>query len=81
MSLLKNQDGDFILDVKGYQCPLPVLKAQKAFRSLESGDKLRIFATDEGAWDDFQHFANEQNYILHMREKKQDYLVFLIEKI
>jgi len=45
------------LDARGLICPLPVLKAKKALRPLDSGDELTILATDAGAPDDFVAFC------------------------
>ena len=40
-----------LLDVKGMNCPLPVLRANRALRALEPGDRLRVLATDRGLYD------------------------------
>ena len=34
------------LDTKGLRCPLPVLKAKKAIKSLEPGDLICILSND-----------------------------------
>ena len=41
------------LDTKGMNCPLPILKAKKAMKQLDTGSTLRIFATDPGSVEDF----------------------------
>ena len=33
------------LDVRGMNCPLPILRAKKALTELKSGDVLKILAT------------------------------------
>ena len=53
-----------ILDVKGMSCPLPVLRANKALRSLAPGDRLRVLATDRAAVADFQAFCRETGHDL-----------------
>jgi tRNA 2-thiouridine synthesizing protein A len=45
------------LDARGLKCPLPVLKARKALKSLGAGDALAILVTDPGAPADFAHFC------------------------
>ena len=40
------------LDTSGLKCPLPVLKAKKALKSLSAGDRLTVIATDPGALHD-----------------------------
>jgi tRNA 2-thiouridine synthesizing protein A len=41
------------LDVKGLQCPMPIVKTAKAMRELASGDVLQVVATDPGSVKDF----------------------------
>ncbi len=47
------------LDARGLSCPLPILKAKKALNQLESGQILRVVATDPGSVKDFAAFANQ----------------------
>ena len=45
------------LDARGLNCPLPILKAKKALAEMQSGQVLRVVATDAGSVRDFQAFA------------------------
>ena len=45
------------LDVKGLNCPLPILRAKKALADMESGQVLKVIATDPGAVKDFAAFC------------------------
>ncbi len=47
------------LDVKGLNCPLPILRTKKALAEMQSGQLLRILATDPGSVKDFQAFARQ----------------------
>ena len=47
------------LDARGLNCPLPILKAKKALTDLQSGQTLRVMATDPGSVRDFQAFAKQ----------------------
>jgi TusA-related sulfurtransferase len=47
------------IDARGLNCPLPILKAKKALSEIESGQTLRVFATDKGSLRDFQAFAKQ----------------------
>ena len=47
------------LDTKGLNCPLPILKAKKALADMNSGELLRVIATDPGSMRDFQAFARQ----------------------
>ena len=41
------------LDVKGLQCPMPIVKTAKAMKELVSGDLIQVVATDPGSVKDF----------------------------
>jgi len=47
------------IDTRGLNCPLPILKAKKALAEIESGQLLRVVATDPGSMRDFQAFARQ----------------------
>ncbi len=47
------------LDTRGLNCPLPILKAKKALAEMESGELLKVVATDPGSNRDFQAFARQ----------------------
>ena len=47
------------LDVKGLNCPLPILRTKKALSEMTSGQVLHVLATDAGAVKDFQAFAKQ----------------------
>ena len=47
------------IDTRGLNCPLPILKAKKALADLQSGQLLKVLATDAGSVRDFQAFANQ----------------------
>ncbi len=47
------------LDTRGLNCPLPILKAKKALAEMESGQLLKVVATDPGSTRDFQAFARQ----------------------
>ena len=47
------------LDARGLNCPLPILKAKKALADMQSGEVLKVVATDPGSVRDFQAFARQ----------------------
>jgi tRNA 2-thiouridine synthesizing protein A len=53
-----------LLDVKGMNCPLPVLKANRTLRGMTAGERLRVLATDRAAVADFQAFCRETGHAL-----------------
>ena len=47
------------LDVRNLNCPLPILKTKKVLAEMESGQVLRVVATDPGSTRDFQAFSRQ----------------------
>ena len=46
-------------DTRGLNCPLPLLKAKKALAAIQTGQTLKVVATDPGSVRDFQAFAKQ----------------------
>ncbi|MCW3477856.1 sulfurtransferase TusA family protein [Limobrevibacterium gyesilva] len=69
-----------LLDVKGMNCPLPVLRANRALRSLAAGERLRVLATDRAAVADFQAFCRETGHALLAFSEDGGVFSFLIRK-
>jgi tRNA 2-thiouridine synthesizing protein A len=72
--------GETLLDVKGLNCPLPVLKANRALRSLKPGDKLRVLATDPASAGDFRAFCRETGHDLISFTEEAGVLSFTIRR-
>ena len=53
-----------VLDTQGMRCPLPVLKARRAMKTVPAGDVLTVLATDPGAVKDFAAFCEATGYEL-----------------
>ena len=47
------------VDARGLNCPLPILRAKKALAGMESGQLLKVVATDTGSLRDFEAFARQ----------------------
>ena len=66
---------DVELDTRGLNCPLPILKAKKALSTMESGQTLRVVATDSGSVRDFQAFARQTgNELLEQQTAGADFI-------
>ena len=48
---------DQVLDAKGLNCPLPILRARKALGGMATGAVLQVLATDPGSVKDFEAFC------------------------
>ena len=66
------------IDTRGLNCPLPILKAKKALAELQSGQVLKVLATDPGSVRDFQAFARQTgNEIVEQRSVGDEFIHFL----
>lgn len=50
---------DRVVDARGLNCPLPILRTKKALNDMQSGQLIRITATDPASVRDFQAFAKQ----------------------
>ena len=68
------------LDARGLNCPLPILRAKKSLTDMQSGQVLKIIATDPGSVKDFAAFAKQTgNELLSQSEANKEY-TFLMKK-
>ncbi len=69
------------LDARGLNCPLPILKAKKALNDMQSGQVLKILATDPGSVKDFQAFCKQTgNDLLSQAAAEKEFTFFLKRK-
>ena len=71
---------DKVLDAKGLNCPLPILKAKKALKDVPAGGTLEILATDPGSVADFQAFARQTGNELLEHSEEGGVYRFLLRK-
>ena len=45
------------LDARGLNCPLPILRTKKALNEMQTGNVLKVLATDPASVKDFQAFS------------------------
>jgi tRNA 2-thiouridine synthesizing protein A len=69
-----------LLDMKGMNCPLPVLRANRALRGMAPGERLRVLATDRAAIADFQAFCRETGHALLAWSEEAGVFSFLIRR-
>ena len=68
------------LDVKGLNCPLPILRAKKALTDMTSGQILRVVATDPGSVKDFAAFCKQTGNALLSSDDNGREFTFMISK-
>jgi len=70
---------DQVLDVKGLNCPLPILKAKKTLKTMDQGATLEVLATDPGAVKDFEAFCRTTGNTLVESRVDNDVYAFVIK--
>ncbi|MBI3479180.1 MAG: sulfurtransferase TusA family protein [Nitrosomonadales bacterium] len=73
-------DFDLDLDARNLSCPLPILRAKKSLSQMESGQVLRIIATDKGAPNDFAEFCRKTGNELLSSTANDGEFLFLIRR-
>lgn len=75
---------DIEVDAAGLDCPMPLLKARQGLNQLESGQTLRLLATDAGSVRDIKSFAElSGNQILSFVEVQKEgaaLYVYILQK-
>lgn len=71
---------DAHVDARGLSCPLPILRAKKALATLQSGQVLRVEATDPGSKQDFRAFARQTGNALLAQVDDGDVTVFYLRR-
>jgi len=72
--------GEAVLDARGLICPLPILKARKALKTVPVGATLRVLATDPGADEDFAAFCRTTGHELLESKIEGGSFSFLIKR-
>ena len=68
------------LDLRGLDCPLPILRTKQALRELAPGDRLRVRATDPHAVIDFRGFCDTTEHRLLAHDEAGGVFTFWLEK-
>ena len=69
------------VDARGQKCPTPILWAKRALAKMESGQVLRVLATDPSATGDFRFFCQQTgNIFIDEKEKDGEFTITLKRK-
>ncbi|MEO5356322.1 MAG: sulfurtransferase TusA family protein [Nitrospirae bacterium YQR-1] len=71
---------DQVLDTKGLNCPMPVLKTKKALDGIESGKVLEVISTDAGSKSDIPALLNRLGHELLETKESGNVISFFIKK-
>ena len=71
---------DQTLNAEGLNCPLPILRAKKTLKGMNSGQVLEITATDPGSVADMAAFCNQTGNELLSSTSEGDVYTYEIRK-
>ena len=63
------------LDARGLNCPLPLMKTKKTLTEMQTGQVLRVVATDSGSVHDMLAFTKKAGHeMLEQQNVGKDYI-------
>ena len=68
------------VDASGLMCPLPLLRLKKILVLMESGEVVKVTATDPAAHLDFGVFTHQAGHQIIDLIKQDDKQIFYIKK-
>jgi TusA-related sulfurtransferase len=68
------------IDTRGLNCPLPILRAKKALTDMQSGQLLKVVATDPGSVRDFQAFARQTGNELVEQQQQGEEIIHVLRR-
>lgn len=71
---------DHEVDARGLSCPLPLLRLKKALVAMQSGEIVRVLATDPAAHLDIGVYAEQTGNPILEHFEKEGIQHFLIRK-
>lgn len=69
-----------VLDCKGLNCPLPVIKTKKAIEQLAVGQVLQMIATDPGSKSDMVAWSKSTGHELVETREEPGVFTFFVRK-
>jgi tRNA 2-thiouridine synthesizing protein A len=74
------QQHDKEIDTRGLNCPLPILRTKKALSDVQSGQVLKVVATDPGSVKDFETFSKQTGHLLLSHAEANGEFTFFMRK-
>ena len=68
------------IDTSGMNCPIPIMKAKKAIKSMNTGTTLEVISTDPGSVRDFEAFSRATGNELLESVEENGVFRFILQK-
>ncbi|NOX93752.1 MAG: sulfurtransferase TusA family protein [Alphaproteobacteria bacterium] len=75
-----NASAGVTLDLRGYLCPVPVIRLEAALRLTASGEQVIVFTDDPIAVVDIPHFCCEAGHAVSRLPDSGDACVFQVTR-
>ena len=73
---------DHELDLRGLNCPVPVMRMRKKLETMASGQTLRVLASDPGSVPDFKAYVKSSgDTLLESKKTPEGDFEFLLKRI
>lgn len=69
------------LDCSGMSCPMPILKTKKVVDAMETGQVLKMIATDPGSTADMEAWTSKTGHELLSAAEEGGKFIFFIKKV
>nr|MDO8081307.1 sulfurtransferase TusA family protein [Candidatus Freyarchaeota archaeon] len=75
-----DQSVNKVLDARGLKCPLPIVKTKKEIDEMNSGEVLKVLATDPGSKGDFASWCKKTGNKLLEAFESDGVFTYIIKK-
>lgn len=69
-----------VLDARGLDCPLPIVKTKKLVEEMDTGEILKVLATDPGSKRDFESWCKKTGNNLLEASENDGVFTYVIKK-
>ncbi len=69
-----------LVDARGLNCPLPILRTKKALKEIAIGETVEVLATDPGSRADFEAFARQTGDELVSAEQVDNHFRYVLRR-
>jgi tRNA 2-thiouridine synthesizing protein A len=77
---MEQEQKSFELDTSGLNCPLPVLKLRKKLKQMQTGQEIKVIASDPGSVKDFASFCSQTGDELLESKANDGKFIYRIKK-
>lgn len=68
------------LDIRGLDCPMPIMKTKAMLARMSSGDRLNIIADNREFIKEIQAFSSQMGHTILAEDTEGQLLSFVIQK-